>query len=262
MIAMGLLKRLRDFSLEVSLQVKEGEFVAVTGASGSGKTTLLRIVAGLEDAKGAIKVGEEEWLGAKSLPPQKRAVGFVFQDYALFPNMCVLDNLLFVQNDMALALHLLKITDMLDLKDRYPSQLSGGQKQRVALARAYMKKPKIMLLDEPLAALDPAMRSFLQGKIEELHKEFETTTFMVSHDIAEIYRLSSRIIELERGKIVKDIPKEQITQSKRSHKAEVVEVFGSRVAVAFMGDIFWLAKKDGYQVGDIVEVKIEKLELL
>ncbi|BCD61334.1 molybdate transport system ATP-binding protein [Nitratiruptor sp. YY08-26] len=262
MIAIGIYKELRDFSLEISLRVKDGEFVAITGASGSGKTTFLRVLAGLEGAKGAIKIGDVEWLGNKSLPPQKRAVGFVFQDYALFPNMSVLQNLLFVRKDVVLAMHLLKITDMLDLKDRYPSQLSGGQKQRVALARAYMKKPKIMLLDEPLAALDPAIRSFLQGKIRELHEEFGTTTFMVSHDIAEIYRLSTRVIEIERGKILRDFTKEHIGKNKRSYKAEIVDVLQDEIVVAFMGDLFRLSKKKAFKVGDIVEVTVEELQLL
>lgn len=191
--------------LNVNLQIKKNEFVALSGVSGSGKTTLLRIIAGLEDAKGEIEVFGQQWLKDKhKLPVQKRGIGFVFQDYALFPNMSVLENLLFVNKDKKLAEHLLELTDLLELKQRYPNNLSGGQKQRVSLCRAMMNRPKILLMDEPLSALDVDMRTKLQHDILALHKEFDTTTVMVSHDPSEMYRLSSRVLVLNHGKIVKD----------------------------------------------------------
>ncbi|EDZ63681.1 molybdenum ABC transporter, ATP-binding protein [Sulfurimonas gotlandica GD1] len=194
-----------DMNLDIDLSIQEGEFLALSGKSGSGKTTLLRILAGLEDATGNIKVGEDSWLDAKTkLPPQKRAIGFVFQDYALFDNMSVLNNLLYVKKDIKLAEHLLGITELSELKDRLPNTLSGGQKQRVALCRAMMNRPKLLLMDEPLSALDPAMRTKLQNEILTLHREFNTTTIMVSHDPSEIYRLASRVVVLENGKITND----------------------------------------------------------
>jgi len=191
--------------LEVDIKIEEGSFVALAGESGSGKTTLLRILAGLEKAEGKITVNEALWLeGKQSLATQKRGIGFVFQDYALFPNMSVEKNLLFVKKDRTLATKLLEMTHMLELKDRLPLSLSGGQKQRVALCRALMNKPSILLLDEPLSALDPSMRTKLQHDILKLHKEFGTTTIMVSHDPSEIYRLADRVLMLEQGKVVQD----------------------------------------------------------
>lgn len=191
--------------LDINLEIQEGDFVALAGQSGSGKTTLLRILAGLEEAKGTIQVGNKIWQDKKTLlPPQKREIGFVFQDYALFPNMNIIENLLYVNKDKELANHLLNITHLDKLQDRNVSSLSGGQKQRVSLCRALMNRPKILLMDEPLSALDPAMRTKLQDEILSLHKEFKTTTIMVSHDPSEIYRLSNRVVVLDNAAIVKD----------------------------------------------------------
>ncbi|PHS58569.1 MAG: molybdenum ABC transporter ATP-binding protein [Sulfurimonas sp.] len=195
----------KDTDLDVNIEIKSGEFLAISGKSGSGKTTLLRILAGLEKAKGKIEVNGEIWLDEKnSLIPQKRGIGFVFQDYALFENMSVLQNLLFVKKDINLASHLLQITELSALKNRSTKTLSGGQKQRVSLCRAMMNRPKLLLLDEPLSALDSEMRAKLQTEILSLHKEFKTTTIMVSHDPSEIYKLSSRVLILDNGKIIKD----------------------------------------------------------
>lgn len=209
-----------DINLHVNLKIEQKSFVALTGLSGSGKTTLLRILAGLEKSNGIIKVDNEIWQDEKNfLAVQKRKIGFVFQDYALFPNMTILDNLLFVNKDKNLAMKLLEITDLCELKNRLPNSLSGGQKQRVSLCRAMMNRPKILLMDEPLSALDPKMRLKLQDEIFELHKEFETTTIMVSHDPSEIYKLSNRVIVLDNGKIKEDgIPKNILLKTNGSAK--------------------------------------------
>ena len=195
-----LLGSLGKMDLQVNLSIETQSFVALSGQSGSGKTTLLRILAGLEPAQGRIVVNDEVWLDEKkSLPPQKRGIGFVFQDYALFPNMSVIDNLLFVKKDASLAKHLLDMTELSELAHRSVMSLSGGQKQRVSLCRAMMNRPKLLLMDEPLSALDPSMRTKLQHEILALHKEFKTTTIMVSHDPSEIYRLSNRVVVLSQG---------------------------------------------------------------
>jgi molybdate transport system ATP-binding protein len=150
---------------------------------------------------------------------QKREIGFVFQDYALFENMTVEKNLLFVNNNKKLAKHLLELTELESLKNRYPNRLSGGQKQRVSICRALMKKPKILLLDEPLSALDANMRTKLQNELLTLHKEFKTTTIMVSHDPSEIYRLASRVIVMENAKIINDgLPKNVLLKTQGSQK--------------------------------------------
>jgi molybdate transport system ATP-binding protein len=209
MINIDIKKRLHgssgEMNLEVKLDIKKGDFVALAGQSGSGKTTLLRILCGLEEANGEINIDGKKWLDKDfSLSVQKREIGFVFQDYALFANMNVLENLLYVNKDKALAEHLLSITELSELKNRLPNTLSGGQKQRVSLCRAMMNRPKLLLMDEPLSALDPDMRTKLQNEILQLHKEFETTTIMVSHDPSEIYRLSNRVVVLNQGKIIND----------------------------------------------------------
>ncbi|MFT7823737.1 MAG: ATP-binding cassette domain-containing protein [Sulfurimonas sp.] len=233
-----------EMELTVDLEINEGEFIALSGQSGSGKTTLLRIIAGLENARGSLRVGDEVWMDEKhTLPPQKRKIGFVFQDYALFPNMTVLQNLLFVQKDHALAEHLLEMTGLHELKERLPSTLSGGQKQRVSLCRAMMNRPRILLMDEPLSALDPAMRTKLQQEILTLHKNFGTTTIMVSHDPSEIYRLASRVIVLDHGKVIRDdTPKKALLKTSGSQKfsfegelLDIVQVDIIMVAIVSIG---------------------------
>lgn len=219
-----LIGALGKMDLSVALEIKEGAFVALAGESGSGKTTLLRILAGLEPAKGEIHVAGKTWLDSTtSLAPQKREIGFVFQDYALFSNMSVEKNLLFVNKDKALAKKLLEMTGLYALKQRLPSTLSGGQKQRVSLCRALMNRPTLLLMDEPLSALDPSMRTKLQHEILALHREFGTTTIMVSHDPSEIYRLSGRVVVLDQGKIKADgTPKEVLLQMQGSQKFSFV----------------------------------------
>ncbi len=220
--------------LKIKLSIKERDFVAVFGESGSGKTTFLRILAGLEKSDGQIKVGNEIWQNSKKfLPPQKRKIGFVFQDYALFPNMSIEENLFFVNKDKNLANELLEITQLQELKDRLPNTLSGGQKQRVALIRAMMNKPKLLLMDEPLSALDPKMRLRLQQDILLLHKKFETTTIFVSHDPSEIYRLANRVVVINHGNIIDDgSPKKILLKTTGSQK------------FSFVGEVLDIAKVD------------------
>ncbi len=211
---------IENMELKFELNIKKGEFLAIIGESGSGKTTLLRIIAGLEKSKGKIIVDNEIWQNEKIfLPPQKREIGFVFQDFALFPNMNVLENLLYVKNDKELANHLLKISGIENLKKRYPNTLSGGQKQRVALARALMRKPKILLLDEPFSALDEKRREDLQERLYFFHKEFNLTTIMVSHSSSEVYKLADNLVELNYGKIIRyGNAKKLLINSKTSEK--------------------------------------------
>ena len=214
-------------------------------------------MAGLEKADATIKVGDKTWQDRKiNLAVQKREIGFVFQDYALFENMSLEKNLLFVQNDKDLAHHLLKITDLYQLKSRYPRTLSGGQKQRVSICRALMKRPKVLLLDEPLSALDPSMRTKLQNEIMTLHKEFKTTTIMVSHDPSEIYKMASRVIILEDAQIINDgLCKDVLLKTQGSQK------------FSFEGELLELKKVDVIYIAivaigqQLVEVVVSQNEV-
>lgn len=248
MIKIDISKKLHgangEMDLKVNLEIKQGDFIALAGLSGSGKTTLLRILAGLEEANGTININNTLWLDNKfCLPSQKREIGFVFQDYALFPNFSVLDNLLYVNKDKELANYLLKMTELEELKNRFPLTLSGGQKQRVSLCRALMNKPKILLMDEPLSALDSEMRTKLQNEILTLHKEFNTTTIMVSHDPSEIYRLANRVVTLNFGEIINDgLPKDILLKTKGSQKfsfegelLDIIKVDVIHVAIVSIG---------------------------
>lgn len=248
MIQININKKLhganKQMNLDVNLEIKEGDFLALSGISGSGKTTLLRILAGLEEATGIIKIDNNIWLNDKfCLASQKREIGFIFQDYALFPNFTVLENLLYVKKEKKLAHHLLKITEMEELKDRFPQTLSGGQKQRVSLCRALMNKPKLLLMDEPLSALDTTMRTKLQSEILSLHKEFNTTTIMVSHDPSEIYRLANRVVVLNNGQIINDgSPKSILLKTKGSQKfsfegelLDIIKVDVIHIAIVSIG---------------------------
>ena len=246
-----------EMNLNVNLEIKQGEFLALAGLSGSGKTTLLRILAGLEDAKGTLEIDNNIWLNEKfCLASQKREIGFVFQDYALFPNFSVLDNLLYVNKDKELANYLLKMTELEELKNRFPQTLSGGQKQRVSLCRALMNRPKILLMDEPLSALDSNMRTKLQNEILTLHKEFNTTTIMVSHDPSEIYRLANRVVILNFGGIINDgTPKDILLKTKGSQK------------FSFEGELLDIVKVDVIHIAivsigqQLVEVVVSKEEV-
>ncbi len=245
-----------DMALDVDISLKEGEFIALSGESGAGKTTLLRVLAGLESSSGSIKVLGKCWQDEKVfLKPQYRNIGFVFQDYALFDNMSVEQNLLYVKKDKSLCEHLLEVTELIELRHRHPSSLSGGQKQRISLCRALMAKPKLLLLDEPLSALDPNLRIKLQDEILKLHKEFKTTTLMVSHDVSEIYKLSDRVLKLKNGKIASfGSPKEVLLKTQGSQK------------FSFEGEILDTIKTDAIFVAivsigqQIVEVVISPQE--
>ncbi|AZV45889.1 molybdenum ABC transporter ATP-binding protein [Nautilia sp. PV-1] len=236
MIKINIKKMLHGSSGEMELacdfEIEKNDFLAISGPSGSGKTTLLRIIAGLEECEGEITVESEVWQNKKiKLPPQKREVGFVFQDFALFPNMSVIENLLYVKKDKEFAFELLKMAGLEELAVRYPNTLSGGQKQRVALCRALMRKPKILLMDEPFSALDPVMREKLQNDIAEFHTRFDLTTIMVSHSPSEIYRLANKMIVLNNGKVEKlSSPKELLLKTSGSAKfafeGKIIDIVG------------------------------------
>jgi molybdate transport system ATP-binding protein len=203
-----------EIQLEKRLQGADGRMdlaiQTLFGDSGAGKTSILRMLAGLTvpDA-GRIVVDGKVWFDHADkihLSPQQRSIGLVFQDFALFPHLSVLDNIRYGLNKISAAdhdwvAHLLDLTQLSNLQQRKPDQLSGGQKQRVALARALARKPTMLLLDEPLSALDNTMRGQLQATLLHLHAECALTTILVSHDIGEVFKLSQTVYCLRQGQI-------------------------------------------------------------
>jgi molybdate transport system ATP-binding protein len=216
-----------DFDLTASLTIEKNEIAVLSGASGAGKTTTLRLLAGLDQPDdGFIAVDGTTWFGKHpriQVPPQKRSIGFVFQNYALFPTMSVRQNLEYAasaQKDPIVE-RLLKIMGLESLQDRYPEKLSGGQQQRVALARALVRRPKILLLDEPLSALDPDMRKKLQNEILLLHKELDLTILLVSHDPDEIRRLATKVLRIDGG-VVKTLAAQSESQEHGDRHGAVI----------------------------------------
>ena len=192
----------------VSIDIRENEFFALLGPSGCGKTTLLRALAGLESLdSGIVTLANEDLL---SVPANKRPVNLMFQSYALFPHLNVYDNVAYglrrekldkAEIDQRVQ-DVLKTVGLIDQKVRRPSQLSGGQKQRVALARAIVKRPKILLLDEPLSALDKKVRSEMQLELKRLQHEAGITFIIVTHDQEEAMSIADRIALMDKGEVV------------------------------------------------------------
>src|SRR3982751_3763610 len=199
----GSFQALRDIDLAIS----RGEFVCFLGPSGCGKTTLLRIIAGLEtQTAGRILQGERD---ISVLPPAERDYGIVFQSYALFPNLSVADNVAYglVNRKVAKATAAARVDELLKLvglpgsNAKFPAQLSGGQQQRIALARALATSPRLLLLDEPLSALDALERVRLRQEIRGLQKKLGVTTIMVTHDQEEALSMADRIVVMNHGSI-------------------------------------------------------------
>ena len=192
---------------ELSLEIRAGEFVSLLGPSGCGKTTALRLIAGLEEptAGGILMNGED----VTDLPTNRRDIGMVFQSYSLFPHLNALDNTRFgldvrkVAKGRATAMaHVsLELVGLGGLAQRYPHELSGGQQQRVALARALVTSPKVLLLDEPLSALDARVRVQLREEIQRIQKELGITTVFVTHDQEEALAISDRVAVMHAGRI-------------------------------------------------------------
>ena len=192
----------------IAFTIEKGEFVTLLGPSGCGKSTLLRSLAGLNQVDaGQIKVNDKN---ITNEPPQNRGIGMVFQSYALFPNMTVEGNIAFglkmhnvsKENIRRKVANVIELVELKGKEHQYPHHLSGGQCQRVALARALVVKPQILLLDEPLSALDARIRKHLRQQIRDIQKELNLTTIFVTHDQEEAMIMSDRIFLMNQGKIV------------------------------------------------------------
>ena len=194
---------------DITLDFPSGQLVGLLGPSGCGKTTLLRCLAGLDhpDA-GQIRLDETVFFDTATrqfLPPRLRRIGYMFQDYALFPHLSVKKNILYgsrPDGSAALYERLLERFSLTPLAERSIGVLSGGEKQRVALARALMSQPQLLLLDEPLSALDAATRRQLQDELNALHEEWRIPLLLVTHDLDEARRIGDRILFLEQGRII------------------------------------------------------------
>ena len=200
----------------LTLDMTDGEFVSFLGPSGCGKTTALRIVAGFEDAdSGTVRI---DGAAVDSVPPNRRDMGMVFQNYSLFPNMSALDNVAFglrVRKQPSEAVRrrageMLELVGLAGKESNYPHQMSGGQQQRVALARALAIEPRVLLLDEPLSALDAKVRVSLRNEIRAIQREFGISTIFVTHDQEEALTISDRIAVLSQGRLEQFGTPEQI----------------------------------------------------
>ncbi|MBP0938698.1 ABC transporter ATP-binding protein [Pseudomonas alliivorans] len=193
---------------DINCAIKKGEFVTLLGPSGCGKSTLLRCIAGLTSVNsGSILLDGQDLV---PLTPQKRNIGMVFQSYALFPNMTVEQNVAFglrmqkvsPDESQKRVAEILKLVELQDYAKRYPHQMSGGQCQRVALARSLVTRPRLLLLDEPLSALDARIRKHLREQIRAIQRELGLTTIFVTHDQEEALTMSDRIFLMNQGRIV------------------------------------------------------------
>lgn len=241
---------------QVNLDIREGELVTLLGPSGCGKSTLLRCIAGLTEMDGG-----QIWLDNRSiadLPPRSREIGMVFQSYALFPNLTVSEN---IEYGMRMrktsrearrqrSTELLELIDLADKRDAYPQQLSGGQQQRVALARSLAVRPKVLLLDEPLSALDAKIRKSLRSEIREIQKKFNMTTIFVTHDQEEALILSNRVCLMNQGNIVQQGAPEEIYSAPRTE-------FVAR----FMGSYNVLSRAEALRLFGTVESEAESFAI-
>lgn len=271
MIAMRV-KKLLQFStgldhLEVNMTIERGKFLSVYGNSGAGKTTLLRMLAGLTTPdSGTISADNNLWFDTIkniNVKPQQRNIGFVFQDFALFPNMTVKQNLLYAlpnRMDKDIADQLLEITGLHSLAHRPTYQLSGGQQQRVALARALVRKPELLLLDEPLSSLDHETKLRLQDEIMGMHKRFNLTTILISHDKEEILKLSDYVVKLDQGKIIKQGTGEEVFPEETSNCSILMQGIVSRVSHEGLHSIVDIISGDQTNSVQVLRTQTEHLK--
>lgn len=245
-ITINLQKKLHaaggEMLLNINAEIRVGQIVALYGTSGAGKTSTLRMLAGLmQPDSGYIQIGGKTWFDSDkkvNFAPQKRNISYMFQDYALFPNMTVRANLEFAQTknaDKKQVDELIEAMQLGDLQHQFPTKLSGGQQQRVALARTLVRRADLLLLDEPLSALDQTTRLHLQDYLLEIHRLYKSTIILVSHDIGEVFRLANRVLMMENGEIVRTgSPLEVFAEGNEKLIGRVIEVDGEEGFVSIL----------------------------
>jgi iron(III) transport system ATP-binding protein len=260
---------------DISLEIHDGEFVCFLGPSGCGKTTLLRAIAGLDiQTSGRV---EQAGRDISALPPSERDFGIVFQSYALFPNLTVTRNIAYgLENRKASKAGIAaRVTELLDLVglpdqgDKYPAQLSGGQQQRIALARAIATSPGLLLLDEPLSALDAKVRVHLRHEVKELQRRLGITTVMVTHDQEEALTMADRIVVMNHG-VIEQIgtPLEIYREPATSFVADFIGTMnfvpGTVVAPdrVRLGEVELACQSDGLAAGAAVTVAVRPEDIV
>lgn len=271
--------------LDVEFTCEPGQVLAIFGPSGSGKTTILRSIAGLYRPDFAsVESGSATWTDTTTgtfAPPHRRAVGFVFQEYALFPHMTAIGNVATAlghrrrDERRSRAASLLQLVHLSDRMSRRPNQLSGGERQRVALARALAREPSVLLLDEPFAAVDRAVRRALQNEVDELRKTLEMPLILVTHDFDDVVRLATHVLVLERGRgvtwgpIATVMSRPDLTFLRDAvGLGSIVDTIVSRIDVdrgllelSFDGGILLAPRRD-IRVGERVRIRIPAREVI
>ncbi|MBL0044093.1 MAG: ABC transporter ATP-binding protein [Flavobacteriales bacterium] len=213
-----------------SVEVQEAEVLVVVGPSGCGKSTLLRCIAGLEKpSRGSVTMAGNALTDARSfIPPEARGIGFVFQGLALFPHLTVKGNIAFGLNGLPASERTQRVRDelrsvgLVDLADRYPHELSGGQQQRVAIARSLVRRPKLMLMDEPFSDLDPKTRSEVRTEVMRILRANKTAAVIVTHDREDAFHVADRIAEMDHGRIVRVAPASEFRSEWTQHPFQEV----------------------------------------
>ena len=258
---------------DISFNVASGEFVTVLGPSGSGKSTLLRIIAGFSEASGGDVL--IDGTSILQLPPHRRNVGLVFQNYALFPHMTVRENVGFAlrmrkipKDDLQRKVRAtLELVQLSGFAERYPGQLSGGQQQRVALARTLIFEPRVLLLDEPMGALDKKLRELMGAELRRIHQELGITVFHVTHDQGEALSMSDRIVVLNNGMVAQIGSPEEIYNSpsdrfvaefigRSNFQQGVLDQIGANESIVKLHDGIRqkVAYAGNHRIGDVVTV--------